>query len=81
MRDAPTYYPWLKLQVMVGFLQRGGYSPRWRLLWHVAHIKAKRGRQNLFCRRREGGGGRYKVRGSPPWYGMVYLGYRGIFII
>ena len=27
---------------MVGFLQRGGYSPRWILLWHVAHIEAIR---------------------------------------
>ena len=32
---------------MVGFLQRGGYSSRWRLLWHWAHIEAKRARQLL----------------------------------
>ena len=27
------------------------------------------------------GRGGYKVRGSPPWYGTVYLGSRGIFVI
>ena len=27
---------------MVGFLHRGGYSPRWRLLWHVTHIEVRR---------------------------------------
>ena len=28
-----------------------------------------------------GGGAKYQVRGSPPWYSTVYLGYRGIFVI
>ena len=27
---------------MVSFIQRGEYSLRWRLLWHVTHIEAKR---------------------------------------
>ena len=37
---------------MVGFLQRSGYSPRWRLLWHVAHIEARRAGQMLVARNR-----------------------------
>ena len=30
---------------MVGFFQRGGYSPKWRLLWLVAHFEVRRAGQ------------------------------------
>ena len=37
-----TFCPKWSFQAMVDFLQRGRYSPRWRLLWHVVHIEARR---------------------------------------
>ena len=80
MRDAPTYCPWLNLQAMVGFLQRCGYSPRWRLLWHVTHIEARR----ASCITSFVGGvgwGRNIRWGSPLWYDTIYLGYMDIFVI
>ena len=40
--DTPGFGASQSLQAMVGFLQRGGYSPRWRLSWHVALIEVKR---------------------------------------
>ena len=62
---------------MVGFLQRCGYSPRWRLLWYVTHIEVRRAGQMP-------GRTKYQVRGTgakPPRYSTIYLGYRGIFVI
>ena len=34
--------PRVKFQAMVGFLKKCEYSLRLRLVWHVAHIEAKR---------------------------------------
>ena len=52
------------------------------VLWHMAHFKCKKGQVSstlpfkyiLFVRRGE-------IIGLPLWYGTVYLGYKGIFII
>ena len=35
--------PLVEFSSHVWFLQRGEYSQRWRLLWHVAHFESKRG--------------------------------------